>query len=340
MSRQTYRLTPRQGLSSLERSTEPQPDLQPGQVRVAVHAVSLNARDLLIASSNYPAPADRAIVPCCDGAGEVIEAAADVTDVAVGDRVVGGFFRDWHTGQPSPGNTAVSYGCDEDGWLATTTTVAARAVVRIPDSYSFADAACMPCAGVTAWAAMFEFAKLRRGGVLLVQGTGGVATWAAQLAAASGIRCIVVSTSAAKLAALEQAAGTVGILSGAGADWSGGVMELTNGRGVDLVLELLGRHSIDQSLRSACFGGHVAVIGGLSGWEYAEMPIPTLIVKRLTLGGIYVGSTDMLTALLSFCAANQVRPLIGQRFSFGDAPQAFAALAEGKHPGKLVIELA
>ncbi|WKB55555.1 zinc-dependent alcohol dehydrogenase family protein [Eleftheria terrae] len=333
-----YQFRAGQGLESLEIVTRAPRALQPHEVRVAMQAVSLNYRDVMIYRGHYPAPTDRAVVPCSDGAGTVIEAGAEAAaSFRAGDAVVGAFFPDWQDGAPTPQTVAVSTGCNIDGWLAEEVVMDSRALVRIPDGVSHAAAACAPCAGVTAWVSMFEAARLKAGDTVLIQGTGGVAMWAARLAGARGIRAIVVSSDAAK-AALIQPAGGAFVSYVEQPQWSQAVMQITEGRGANLVLELGGNSTIGESLRSLAFGGHVAIIGGLGGWTYDAMEPLQLITKMATAHGIYVGSTRSLAELLACMQEHRLEPHISARFAFDDAPAAFKALEAGRHVGKIVIE--
>jgi len=335
----TYRISAGGGIASLTRKSEPAPELRAGQIRIAVRAVTLNARDLLIAGGGYPTSHDGPVVPCSDGAGEVIEVAQDVTDWKCGDRVVGGFFKDWFSGPPDADSTATTFGCDLDGWMRSELVMDASSVVRVPAGISYLEAAAAPCAGVTAWTSMFDYARLGEGDSMLVQGTGGVAVWGAQLAKAAGIRCVATSRNPTKLRSLEKLAGVHGVISTPGASWVDDVRSACGGSGANLVLELLGQESIQDSIRAAAFNGRIAVIGGHTGWEYPRLSIPELLVRRISLTGIYVGSNQMLSQLLEFCATNKVHPHIDSVYSFSDAPKAFEQLAEKTHLGKIAISL-
>lgn len=334
-----YKINPGLGMAALKLNAVERPELSAGEVRVEVRSVSINARDFLIADGHYSAPPDVPIVLCSDGAGVVIEVGPEARH-QVGDRVVGSFFRDWTSGPPSSSGVSSSFGCQLDGWLATEVVMPGEALVRIPDPISFSEAACAPCAGVTAWNAMFDFAQLASGDSMLVQGTGGVAIWGAQLAAAAGIPCVVTSSSDEKLAHIAEIDGLdrarfVNYKSHP--DWAVEVARLTDKLGVDLILELGGHDTIVQSIQSAAFGGHIAVIGGLSGWNYPAIPPLGLVVKQLTLRGLHVGSKNMLQSLLSFVAEHKVKPVISKTFGFDQAPEAFAEARNSRHVGKIVI---
>jgi NADPH:quinone reductase-like Zn-dependent oxidoreductase len=313
--------------------------LAPHEVRVAVRAVSLNYRDLLIARGEYPTPAERPIVPCSDGSGTVLEVGSDAEKLfKVGDAVVGSFFPNWQDGPPSRSKIAATVGCNVDGWLAEEIILPAHALTQIPLGLSFISAACAPCAGVTAWVALHELAKLAPGQTVLIQGTGGVAMWMSQLALAHDVRFIFITSDVAKGARLHP--NSLGVINyRTHPEWSNEVLKLTDGCGVDLVLEVGGNSTIRESLRSVAFGGHIALVGGLGGWIYDRVEYLELITKWVTTHGIYVGSKRSLADLLKFVADRSISPSVSASFKFEDAQSAFHELAAGQNIGKIVIEM-
>ncbi|WP_186442793.1 NAD(P)-dependent alcohol dehydrogenase [Herbaspirillum sp. SJZ099] len=313
--------------------------MAPHEVRVAVRAASLNYRDLLISRGAYPAPSERPIIPCSDGSGTVLEVGADVGNLfKAGDAVVGSFFPNWHDGPSSPEKIAATVGCDLNGWLAEEIILPSYALVHMPPALSFAAAACVPCAGVTAWVALVELARLAPGQTVLIQGTGGVAMWLAQLAQAHQLHVIFVTSDVEKAARLHP--NRLGAISyREHPDWSEEVLKLTDGRGADLVLEVGGNATIKESLRAVAFGGHIALVGGLGGWIYNRVEYLELITKMATAHGIYVGSKRSLTDLLAFSAENSISPHVSATFGFNDAQSAFHALEAGRNIGKIVIDM-
>jgi NADPH:quinone reductase-like Zn-dependent oxidoreductase len=340
MSIKEYRVRPGAGVSALVPSAAQSRELVGDEVRVAIKAVALNARDAAIVAGQYPVPHTRPLVPCSDGAGEVLELGPEANVFSIGERVVSCFFRDWVSGSATKDSIAVSHGCEIDGMLATEAVVSARALARIPESIDFADAACAPCAGTTAWNALFEFGRLPPGRTVVVQGTGGVALWAMQLASAAGLDCIVTSSSDRKLEQLPTRDAAIKCVNYTSHEqWASEILRLTGGQGADLVLELAGRETVGESLNAACVGGKIAVIGGLSGWAYEGFNSLAAVVKQLTLRGIYVGSREMLESLLKFMAAQRLRPMIAERIPFDSASAAFAAMVAPDRVGKIVITM-
>lgn len=333
-----YWLHPGAGLDNLTLSSIQYRALQPHEIRIAVRCVSLNYRDVLIYRGEYPAPRDKPIIPCSDGAGVVVETGSAVRTFSIGDRVLGSFFPLWKNGSPSRHKVSQTRGCDLDGWLAHEVIMQADSVLHIPDGVSFDVAASAPCAGVTAWVCMFEMAKLDAGKTILIQGTGGVAAWAAALAKAKGVETVFITSDESKVLPLSST--PLGVINyRLTPDWSSQVLELTDGVGADLVLEIGGNTTIRESLRAVAFGGHIAAIGGLGGWIYDHVEYLELITKSVTMHGAYVGSARSLADLLAFSTREAVAPHISTRFAFKDAYDAFRTIESGTHTGKILISM-
>jgi NADPH:quinone reductase-like Zn-dependent oxidoreductase len=181
-----------------------------GQILVKIHAVSLNYRDLLMVRGHYNPKMALPRIPCSDGAGEVVEVGEGVDSAAVGQRVAGIFMQHWLDGPPTAENTRGALGGDVDGMLAEYVVLHQSGVVSIPEHLSFAEAATLPCAGVTAWNAVVNAARIKPGDVVLIQGTGGVSIFALQFAKMAGAIVIGTSSSDEKL----QRAKTMGLDAG------------------------------------------------------------------------------------------------------------------------------
>ena len=326
-------------LDQLRIVERPAPVPGPGQVAIRVRAASLNYRDLLIATGryfNWPTP--RELVPLSDGAGEVAAVGEGVTRFKVGDRVAGCFAQADPRGPAS--GPELPTGSPLDGVLAEMIVLHADGVVAIPPSYSFEEAACLPCAGVTAWNALFGTGKpLRAGETVLALGTGGVSVWATQLAAAAGARVIVTSSSDAKLARARALGAAEGINYRTTPDWDEAVMRLTEGRGVDCVIEVGGAGTLSHSFRSISPGGKIALIGVLAGQAAEAVEVQALRFRRGSLHGILVGDRPMFEALVRAVEENAIRPVIDRVFDFEQARAAYDHLASGDFMGKIVISL-
>lgn len=332
-----YEVQPREGLDALTLVERPSPALGPSDVRVRVRAVSLNFRDLTILKGARKRKAP--IVPTSDGAGEVVEVGAAVTRHAPGDRVAASFFPTWQSGDLSDYHHANALGGGRDGMLAEEVVLPESAWLRLPERLSFEAAATLPCAGVTAYHALFEAANLRAGDVVLVQGTGGVSIFGLQLAKAAGARVIATSSSAAKRErALALGADHV-IDYKAEAAWGEAARAWTGGRGVDVVIEVGGPGTFDQSVAALRYGGTMSLLGVLTGTR-GEVNTYGIFHKSLRIAGIYVGSVAMFEGLLRVLEATRIEPVIDRSFGFTDARDAYAYLQSGAHLGKVVIRVA
>jgi NADPH:quinone reductase-like Zn-dependent oxidoreductase len=331
-----YELWPHDGFESLTLVDRAAPVLGPSDVRVRVRAVSLNFRDLNLARAAKKRKAP--VVPASDGAGEVIEIGAQVTRYQVGDRVAAAFFPTWQAGELSDDHHANALGGTRDGMLAEQVVLPESAWVRLPARLSFEAAATLPCAGVTAYHALFEAAQLRPGDVVVVQGTGGVSMFGLQLAKAAGARVIVTSSSAAKRErALALGADHV-IDYKADLAWGESARKWTGGRGADIVIEVGGPGTFDQSVAALRYGGTMSILGVLTGLR-GEVNTYGVFHKALRIAGIYVGSVAMFEGFVRALEASQIEPVIDRTFGFAEAKEAYAYLASAAHFGKVVVRV-
>ncbi len=328
-----YRLEP--GTNGLELTMHEidLPEPSAGEVLVRVRAVSLNHRDLSILGR----PTSSGLVPTSDGAGEVIAIGRGVTQFAVGDRVAGTFFADWPSGQRTRAAMATARGGGIDGMLAEVVLSSESGLVAIPDYLTFEEAATLPCAAVTAWRALFTDGALQPGETVLLEGTGGVSIFGLQLAAAAGAKPIITSSSDGKLERARSlgAVGTVNYRSHP--EWQEEVLALTDGTGVDHVLEVVGQETLSRAIEALAFDGHIAIIGGLSGRADA-LPLRGL-PNGSSVTNIFVGSKEDFEAMNEFLIEHQLRPVIDRVFSFEEAPAAYEYMESGAHMGKIVISL-
>ncbi len=309
------------------------------EVAVRVRAVSLNRRDLMMVAGQYGRGGTQPnSVPLSDGAGEVVAVGAAVTRFKVGDRVAGIFFEDWIDGAPTAASLATARGGNSGGMLSEVIVTDAEGLVSIPAHLTYEEAATLPCAGVTAWVGLFKRGRLKAGDFVLLEGTGGVSVFGLQLAAAAGAKPIITSSSDAKLARARElgAFGTVNYRSNP--EWQNEVRALTGGAGVDHVLEVGGQDTLPRALQALGFGGHIAIIGGLSGFA-SDVPVGTLMGLNATASGIYVGSRADFEALNAFLSERKIRPVVDKVFELEEAPAAIAAMDSGDYFGKVVIRL-
>jgi NADPH:quinone reductase-like Zn-dependent oxidoreductase len=284
-------------------------------------------------------PVRENVVPLSDGAGEVVEVGPGVTRVKTGDKVAGCFFQRWVGGEPSPTLQASALGGALDGMLAEFAVLEEDGVVKIPAHLSLEEGATLPCAGVTAWDAIMNHAKLIAGQSVLLLGTGGVSIFGLQLAHAMGIIAIVTSSSDAKLARAKALGAACGINYKTTPDWDKAAVEFTGGRGVDHVLEVGGGATLTRSFGAIRHGGKISIIGSVSGGA-TELNPGLIFSKRANVQGISVGSMQMFEAMNAAIAANKIKPAIDRVFGFDEVKAAFNHMAAGAHFGKIVVRVA
>ena len=308
------------------------------EVLVRVRATSLNRRDLLVLYGQYGDADLSGIIPLSDGAGDVAAVGADVIRFKPGDRVAAIFFQSWLTGKPDARSFTTALGGAIDGMLSQYVVLNENGLVRIPDYLSFEEAATLPCAGVTAWNGLFTRGNLKPGEIVLLEGTGGVSVFGLQLAVAAGAKAIITSSSDAKLERAKQLGAWQTVNYRTTPDWDKAVLQLTSGAGVDHVLEVGGEATLPKALASLAYDGHVAYIGGLSGWG-AQIPAAALPFRNLQVSGIYVGSRADFEAMNVFLTRHRLKPVIDRAFDFADATAAYDYMESGNHFGKIVIRL-
>ena len=326
------------GIDTLVMQEGPTPTPGRGQILVRMRAASLNYRDLNVAKGN-PArgPLPTNLIPLSDGAGEVVALGADVTRWKAGDRVAGLFMQSWLGGEIEPYHVDSSRGGSIDGVLAEYVVFEHDGVVRIPDHLSFEEGSTLPCAGVTAWNALYAGRPLRVGESVLVLGTGGVSIFALQFAQAAGARVIVTSSSDDKLAKARGLGAVDGINYRQHPEWQQEVARLTAGRGVDHVVEVGGAGTLQRSLESVRQGGQVHLIGVLTGGGEIN---PTPILRRnVTMRGIYVGSRQMFDDMNRMITLHRLVPVIDRVFPFDQARDAYHYQTSQAHVGKVVISI-
>jgi NADPH:quinone reductase-like Zn-dependent oxidoreductase len=325
------------GIENLKVVERPAADPGPGQVRVAMRAASLNWRDL--ATIQNPGIKPRLpLVPLSDGCGVVEAVGEGVARVAVGDRVAPLFFQGWLGGEPTRAQLATALGGALDGVAAEQATVSADGVSKVPAMLSDAEAACLPCAGLTAWRALMVEGKVKPGDVVLVQGTGGVSIFALQFAKAAGATVIVTSSSDEKLERAKALGADHLINYRATPEWARAAREVTGGLGVDHVIEVGGADTFAQSIQAVRLGGHVHVIGVLSGFT-KDVNVAAIFGANAHVSGITVGSREQFEAMARGIEANAIRPVVDRRYPLAEAQAAFNAMKAGEHFGKIVLEI-
>lgn len=308
----------------------------PDEVLIDVRAISLNFRDLLVVRGLYNPKLPLPAIPISDGAGVVTAVGSHVRNVHVGAEVVGQFIADWQNG-PYLGRYGNStLGLPGPGFAAEQVVLPARACVPIPAGYSFAQAATLPIAALTAWSALVTVGHVLPGEVILTLGTGGVSIFALQLGKALGTTVIITSSSDEKLDRARELGADHVINYKAEPKWEKRVLELT-GDGVDLCVETGGAGTLSQSLRATAPGGTIAMLGALTGLE-DRVNLAPVLMKRLHIAGIYVDSREAFEKMNAFIEEHDIQPVIDRTFAFEELPAALECMANGEHFGKIVLE--
>ncbi|WP_165233028.1 zinc-dependent alcohol dehydrogenase family protein [Aquisphaera insulae] len=332
-----FRLHSFDGPRALRLEDVPAPSPGFGQVLIRIKAASLNYRDLLISRGRYNPHLPLPMIPLSDGAGEVVAIGEGVARVKPGDRVSGNFMTGWAEGRIDAAKGRTALGGEASGVLAEQVVLPESCLVHIPAHLSFEEAATLPCAGVTAWHALFSSGQLQPGETVLTLGSGGVSVFAIQFAAMAGARVIATSSSDAKLARLKELGASELINYGTTPEWDKKVRELTVGVGVDHVVEVGGAGTLPRSLRAVRVGGHVALIGVLTG--LGEVNPTAILMNSIRVQGVYVGSRAMFEAMNRAIAGRGLFPVIDRVFPFEESVEALEYLESGKHLGKVVIRI-
>lgn len=330
-----FQLHGQSGPDSLRLVAIPEPRPGPGQVLIRVRANSLNYRDLMIADGRY-GKINLPLVPLSDGAGEIIAVGPGVTRWQAGDRVAGTFFQGWSGGAYRREILGTALGGALGGMLAEFVVLSEAGVVAIPPQLSFAEAATLPCAGVTAWHALVGRGHVGAHETVLLLGTGGVSLFALQIARLHGARTIMTSGSDEKLVRARTLGADATINYRTTPDWDEEIFRLTQKQGVDHVVEVGGTGTFPKSLRSLAANGQVHVVGGVSGFT-SDIPLREILGRLATINGIFVGSREMFEAFNRAIIQNGLKPVIDRVFPFEDAPAAYRHLQSGAHFGKVVI---
>lgn len=327
------------GIENLRLEERPDPEPKPGEVLLKMSAVSLNYRDLLMVKGQYNPRQPLPLVPASDGVGKVVAVGPGVTRVKVGDRVCPIFATAWHSGEPERDKLKTTLGGPLDGTLTELMTLSAESVVAVPEFLSDLEAACLPCAGVTAWSALVTHGRLTAGDTLLALGTGGVSVFGLQLAKVLGACVVVTSSSDDKLERAKELGADALINYRRTPEWGKVARDVTHGRGVDHVLEVGGGSTLSQSLRAVRPGGTISVIGNLGG-AATEINLLSVLMQNIRLQGVIVGHRESFEALVRAVAQSELRPIVDRVFGFDEVPRALEHLASGNHFGKVCVDIA
>jgi NADPH:quinone reductase-like Zn-dependent oxidoreductase len=324
------------GLENLNLVEEDHPEPRWGEVLVRVRACSLNFHDYMVVLGKIPCADGR--IPLTDGAGEVIAVGGGVDGFKVGDMVVSTFYPDWMGGEPTSAVKQRIPGESIDGYASEYVCIPAHFVTKAPQGYTPAEAATLTCAGVTAWRGLIVCGQVKPGDTVLILGTGGVSLFALQFAKAAGAQVIATTSSEEKLERLKLLGADTVINYRALPDWGQKAKELTDGRGVDHVIEVGGPDTLAQSIAACRTGGHIALIGVLTGFV-GEVAIPALFSNQIRISGISIGCRADQEDMIRAITANHLKPVIDSSFPLNEIRAAFKFYESQKHFGKVCVEL-
>jgi NADPH:quinone reductase-like Zn-dependent oxidoreductase len=327
------------GLDAIQVIEAPEPAPGHGEVLVRMRAVSLNYRDLLMVQGMYArgAAAGGPITPFSDGCGVVEAIGPAVTRFKVGDRVATLFFQNWISGPPTLEKLMSSLGSPIPGAGRELGVFSQDGLSKVPDFLSDQQVATLPCAALTAWRALFEDADLRPGDTVVLQGTGGVSIFGLQFADAAGYRTVITSSSDEKLARAKAMGADHLANYRQDPEWSHAVRAATGGVGADLIIEVGGGGTIEQSMKAIRIGGHVAIVGVVAGLG-GPFNTASLIGNSAKLQGLSVGSRDMFEAMCRFIDLHRIAPVVDKVFPWTEVKAAFGAMQGGEHFGKIVLQ--
>jgi NADPH:quinone reductase-like Zn-dependent oxidoreductase len=313
------------------------PSPQAGEVLVRIKAASINYRDLVLVKGLYKPDITFPFVPLSDGSGEVVATGKGVTRFKIGDAVIPTYIQGWTSGLPVPERRAHwTTGWPRTGMLQDYVVVPADDAVLKPGNLSHAEAATLPIAALTAWSALTQ-GGLKAGDWVLIEGTGGVSIFALQFAKAMGARLVVLTSSEDKIKRVKELGADAAINYRTFSKWSDAVRKATGGHGADIVVETAGT-TLAQALESLAFGGYVAAVGFLGGFE-TQISIAPLIQSMLRIQGIAVGSREQFESMNRAIEATGLKPVIHRVLPLAQAGEAFTLMEQGDHFGKIVIEL-
>jgi NADPH:quinone reductase-like Zn-dependent oxidoreductase len=323
-------------VSNLQLREEDPPVPKPGEVLVRIRASSLNPHDDFVIRGVIPAADGR--IPLSDGAGEVLALGEGVTELKVGDAVVSTFWPYWLAGDMTSAVRRDMPGENVDGYAREYACMPAHAFTKAPPGYTHAQAATLPCAGLTAWRGLVVCGKVKPGDTVLIMGSGAVSLFALQFAKTAGARVIATSSSEEKLAKLQRLGADDLINYKSTPNWGEKAKTLTEGRGVDQVIEVGGPATFAQSMAACKLGGHIALIGVLSGFA-GEVLMSSLFAAQIRVSGISIGSRADQEDMIRAISVNRLKPVIDRSFGLDAITAAFEYYQAQNHFGKISLEI-
>jgi len=324
------------GLDKLQMVETDIPSIRDNEILVKVAASSLNYHDLLVALGSIPTEDKRVLLS--DASGEVVETGDSVSKWNVGDHIMSACFPKWIEGRPK--RDYLSFiGENEDGYATEYIALPETAVTKIPKGWSPTEVATLPCAGLTAWRALVDEGNLQAGETVLIQGTGGVSIFALQLAKSMGAKVVATSSSHEKLERLKELGADELINYKENPNWSKEVKIKTHNEGVDHVVEVGGGGTFSQSVNATKLGGHIAMIGVLSGASAENIILPKIFLKQIRTSGIAMGNQQSQIAMVEYMENSEIKPIISDTFDLPELANAFKHQMGNRHFGKISIKI-
>ena len=307
-------------------------------VLIKIKAASLNYRDLIMISGGYGKMGGvPPFVPISDGAGIIEEIGTDVKKFKKGDKVILPFFKNWNSGNISDLTALSALGGIEDGVMQELMIFNEDKVVKAPDGWTSLESCTLPCAAVTAWRTIVTEGRVTKDSTVLVQGLGGVSIFAIQIAKLFNAKVIATTSSPERMSIAKNIGADEVINYNVHDEWWKKVQELTSRKGVDIIVEVGGGNTLEQSIKASKTGAVIGIIGVLSGGT-AQLPIGRAIAKSSRLIGITCGNKKDLTELCLKLDNSNSKPVIDSIYEFDKLPEALSYMKEGKHLGKIVID--
>lgn len=326
------------GLDNLSLSTKDIMPMADNEVLVNMKAATLNFRDLIMIDGGYGATGGKPpFIPISDGAGVVKNVGKNVKNFKVGDIVIPPFFKGWDSGDIKENTIFSSLGGKEQGVMQEYMIFKENNIVHAPNQWSCLEAATLPCAALTAWRTIVTEGKVNKDSIVLVQGLGGVSIFAIQIAKMFNAQVVATTSSEDRMKIAKNIGADFVINYKKDNNWWKKVLEVTDNKGADIIVEVGGSKTLEQSIRCSRIGAVIGVIGVLSG-GIAELPIGRVIYKASRLIGITCGNKKELTDMINKFNSSNTKPIIDSIYKFEDLPKALRYMSKGNHLGKIAID--
>lgn len=314
----------------------PEPEPGPGELLIKMKAASLNYRDFVMCQRGYGRRSGTLpLIPVSDGAGQVVTVGEGVSRVAVDDLVCPIFGQTWISGPFREEYWSGLLGGPLDGVMQELMVLTEDGVVKAPRGWTPVQAATLSCAAVVAWNAVVHQGQTKAGDFVLVQGTGGVSLFSLLFAKMQGAEVIATSSNDEKLGKLKVLGADHVVNYKDTPDWHKTARKITDGMGIDMVVEVGGAGTLEKSIQAVRPGGKVALIGVLSG-AAGKINLGPVVTQNIRLQGITVGARDLFEEMVKAIEFQGIEPPVDENlFAFEAVGEAIKSIPKGKHFGKI-----